>query len=163
MDADLAEISDVPIIMFSAMDDVQNKVEGLELGADDYITKPFHFTEVLARIRALLRTRELVGQIERREERIRVAESIAEHVTAFADSLRTPLASLATEAAHILPLCDSASEFVERALLEVTAALKRLEELDAAVDMLRSKAEEIKKAETSLPALKKTISIRPEE
>jgi DNA-binding response OmpR family regulator len=46
------DISDVPIIMFSAMDDVKDKVEGLEIGADDYITKPFNFSEVLARIRA---------------------------------------------------------------------------------------------------------------
>ena len=34
------ECADIPIIMFSAMDDVKDKVEGLELGADDYITKP---------------------------------------------------------------------------------------------------------------------------
>ncbi len=160
-DPEYAEIADVPIIMFSAMDDVKDKVEGLELGADDYITKPFHFTEVLARMRALLRTRELVGQIERREARIQVAEDIAGHVIAFADSLRTPLAALAEEATLILPECSTAADFVQKALKEVTAALSRLETLDEAVSMLRQQAEEIKREETSLPALKKKISTAP--
>lgn len=45
----------VPILMLTALDTVNNKVEGLESGADDYITKPFAFTELLARIRALSR------------------------------------------------------------------------------------------------------------
>ncbi|MDP2790528.1 MAG: response regulator [Rectinemataceae bacterium] len=153
-----AEFADVPIIMFSAMDDVKDKVEGLELGADDYITKPFHFTEVLARIRALLRTRELVSQIERREARIQVAEDIAKHVIAFADSLRTPLSALAEEAVKILPECSTAAEFVQKALNEVTSALSRLETLDEAVIMLKKQAEEIKREETSIPVLKKKIS-----
>src|SRR5215510_918539 len=58
---------EIPIIMFSALDDVKDKVEGFELGVDDYITKPFNFSEVLARIRAVLRNRELYAQIEVRE------------------------------------------------------------------------------------------------
>ena len=58
-ESEYAEYADIPIIMFSAMDDVKDKIEGLELGADDYITKPFNFAEVLARIRAVLRTHEL--------------------------------------------------------------------------------------------------------
>ncbi len=45
----------VPILMLTAKDSVSNKVEGLESGADDYLTKPFAFSELLARIRALLR------------------------------------------------------------------------------------------------------------
>jgi len=44
-----------PILMLTAMDSVNSKVEGLESGADDYLTKPFAFSELLARIRALLR------------------------------------------------------------------------------------------------------------
>ena len=43
-----AEVRDTAIIMFSAMDDVEDKVEGFELGIEDYITKPFNFSEVLA-------------------------------------------------------------------------------------------------------------------
>ena len=47
--------SDVPVIMLTALDSVGDKVAGLEAGADDYITKPFSFDELIARIRAALR------------------------------------------------------------------------------------------------------------
>ena len=47
--------SNVPIIMVSAKDGEIDKVLGLELGADDYVTKPFDFPELLARLQALLR------------------------------------------------------------------------------------------------------------
>jgi two-component system KDP operon response regulator KdpE len=47
--------SDVPVIMLTARDDEYSKVHGLELGADDYVTKPFSHLELLARVRAVLR------------------------------------------------------------------------------------------------------------
>src|SRR5438477_12456574 len=47
--------SEVPIIMLTARDDELDKVVGLELGADDYITKPFSIAEFRSRVRALLR------------------------------------------------------------------------------------------------------------
>ncbi|MCX5850540.1 MAG: response regulator transcription factor [Deltaproteobacteria bacterium] len=49
------EKNDTPILMLTARDAVQDKVRGLDAGADDYLTKPFAFEEFLARIRALLR------------------------------------------------------------------------------------------------------------
>jgi len=48
-------ISDVPIIMLTARDDDIDKIVGLELGADDYLTKPFNPRELVARIKAILR------------------------------------------------------------------------------------------------------------
>ncbi|PTT02271.1 DNA-binding response regulator [Pedobacter sp. HMWF019] len=51
---------EVPILMLSALDTVNDKVQGLENGADDYLTKPFHFEELLARIKALNRRKDLV-------------------------------------------------------------------------------------------------------
>ncbi len=44
-----------PILMLTAFNDVNDKVEALEFGADDYLVKPFHFDELLARVKALLR------------------------------------------------------------------------------------------------------------
>ena len=49
------ELSDIPIIMLTAKDDIEDKVNGLDVGADDYMTKPFAVPELLARIRAALR------------------------------------------------------------------------------------------------------------
>ena len=47
--------SDLPVLMLTARDDLDNKVRALDAGADDYLTKPFAFEELLARIRALTR------------------------------------------------------------------------------------------------------------
>ncbi len=44
-----------PILMLTALDDVDDKIKGLDTGADDYLAKPFHFGELLARMRALTR------------------------------------------------------------------------------------------------------------
>lgn len=52
-----AERVDVPVLILTAKDEPQDKVTGLNAGADDYLTKPFGFDELLARIRALLRRR----------------------------------------------------------------------------------------------------------
>ena len=51
--------SDVPILMLTARDAETDRVLGLELGADDYVTKPFSTAELLSRVRAILRRREL--------------------------------------------------------------------------------------------------------
>lgn len=58
----------VPIILLTAMNFTDNKIEGFELGADDYITKPFEFRELVARIKALLRRSDL--RVEAEEEKI---------------------------------------------------------------------------------------------
>src|SRR6185295_10040389 len=50
-----AQGSSIPILMLTARDGVDARVAGLDSGADDYLTKPFAFSELLARIRALVR------------------------------------------------------------------------------------------------------------
>src|SRR5438876_7865487 len=52
---EIRKVSQVPIIMLTARDEVTDKVVGLEVGADDYLTKPFHPQELVARAKALLR------------------------------------------------------------------------------------------------------------
>ncbi len=51
----IRKTSSVPIIMVTAKDDVIDRVVGLEIGADDYVTKPFHLREVVARVKSVLR------------------------------------------------------------------------------------------------------------
>jgi DNA-binding response OmpR family regulator len=53
--ARLREFSDVPVVMLTAVNEVDFKVRGLEIGADDYLTKPFEMKELKARVRAVLR------------------------------------------------------------------------------------------------------------
>src|SRR4029079_2163250 len=62
---ELRTFSDVPVIMLTARDDVLDKVKGLELGADDYVTKPFDHLELLARVKALLRRFDMPQPVSR--------------------------------------------------------------------------------------------------
>ena len=57
--------SDVPVLMLTARDDAMDKVKGLELGADDYVTKPFNHLELMARLRAVLRRVSMPAPVSR--------------------------------------------------------------------------------------------------
>jgi len=54
----------IPVIMQTALDSTENKVEGLDAGADDYITKPINFAELEARVNSLLRIKKLQSELE---------------------------------------------------------------------------------------------------
>ncbi len=54
--------SDVPILMLTARDEVADRVRGLDVGADDYLVKPFALEELLARVRSLLRRARILGR-----------------------------------------------------------------------------------------------------
>ena len=70
------EISDVPIIMLTAKDDVEDKVNGLDIGADDYITKPFAIQELLARVRAAIRVHKAKEDGNRNERVLAVKDLV---------------------------------------------------------------------------------------
>jgi DNA-binding response OmpR family regulator len=59
----------IPVLMLTARDALKERVEGLDAGADDYLTKPFEFDELLARVRALLRRQQL-----HKSRRIQIAD-----------------------------------------------------------------------------------------
>jgi two-component system cell cycle response regulator len=61
------ELPFIPVIMQTALDSTENKVEGLDAGADDYITKPINFAELEARVNALLRIKALQSALKARE------------------------------------------------------------------------------------------------
>jgi two-component system, OmpR family, response regulator len=65
---------DTPILMLTAKDTVQDKVTGLRAGADDYMTKPFAFEELLARVEALIRRRG--GEIKPESRELQIADLI---------------------------------------------------------------------------------------
>ncbi|HXV70868.1 MAG TPA: response regulator transcription factor [Acidimicrobiia bacterium] len=76
--------SDVPIIMLTAKDSEADKVTGLELGADDYMTKPFSMRELVARVRAHLRRASKTGMLAESNEVLRggpIELDIDAHVT----------------------------------------------------------------------------------
>lgn len=63
----IREISSVPVIMLTAKGEEDDRVRGLELGADDYVTKPFSPRELVSRVRAVLRRTEAAGTATRGE------------------------------------------------------------------------------------------------
>ena len=60
----------IPVIMQTALDSTENKVEGLDAGADDYITKPINFAELEARVNSLLRIKKLQSDLASRESEL---------------------------------------------------------------------------------------------
>ena len=61
----IREESSVPVIMLTAKNDEEDKVRGLNLGADDYITKPFSARELVSRVKAVIRRAELPSQVDK--------------------------------------------------------------------------------------------------
>ena len=57
----------IPVVLLTALSALDDRVAGLEAGADDFLTKPFHQPELLARVRALVRMKQLTDQLERTE------------------------------------------------------------------------------------------------
>ena len=66
------ELPFIPVIMQTALDSTENKVEGLDAGADDYITKPINFAELEARVNSLLRIKGLQSALAARERELKV-------------------------------------------------------------------------------------------
>jgi signal transduction histidine kinase len=77
--ADLA-LAGIPVIMLTAMGKVADRAYGLEIGADDYVAKPFDNRELLARVGAMLRVRRAEQQTRRRNRELAALNSIAETV-----------------------------------------------------------------------------------
>lgn len=120
--------STVPIIMVTGKGDTIDRVVGLELGADDYITKPFHIREVLARVRAVLR----------RSGAARLAEQVAERggggALAFEDwILDVDKRELKTRAGDVCELTTSEFDLLKVFATHPNRALSR----DQLMDLLR--------------------------
>jgi two-component system response regulator RegX3 len=88
----LRQVSNVPVIMVSAKDAEVDKVVGLELGADDYVTKPYSPRELVARIRAVLRRGHDADVAPTTLESGRVRMDVERHVVSVnGDEIRLPL------------------------------------------------------------------------
>jgi DNA-binding response OmpR family regulator len=153
-DARYKKFKNIPIIMFSAMDEVKDKIEGLELGVDDYITKPFNFSEVLARIRAVLRNRELAQQVSRREMRIGVIESLNKSLLYFTKHIKTPIQKLIDKSMNIDKSNQKAvNELIALVKEESEEILATISGLEDEVKELQSKGDKLKKGDLTLEDL----------
>ena len=101
----LRQTSDVPIIMLTAKDDVSDKVMGLDMGADDYISKPFNPMELVARVKSQLRRYTDLGDINTRSDNVivngRLTFKLDEHVL-YADGEPVKLTATETKIVELL-------------------------------------------------------------
>jgi len=145
---------DIPIVMFSAMDAVKDKIEGFELGIEDYITKPFNFSEVLARIRAVLRNKELAHQVVNRERRIALIESLNQSLLFFTDHLKRPMDEMINAARELdTPGTGKVADFRELVIKEGEEVLAALEGLRDEIQDLKSEGDKLKQSEVTLQDL----------
>ena len=145
------------------MDDVKDKIEGFELGVDDYITKPFNFSEVLARIRAVLRNRELYTQILKRESRLNLAENMCADIKSnllifvkTIDELDEAIKSINSKNSNEERRKDNLKPL--RAISEKSQKVRKyVAELDARIEKTITEWEKLKKSEIGLPLLETQI------
>jgi DNA-binding response OmpR family regulator len=148
------EFRSIPIIMFSAMDDVKDKIEGFELGVEDYITKPFNFSEVLARIKAVLRHKDFTDQMLQREKRIALLESVNLLLTSMIDDVRRPLESLLKELDTIhTEDPDQMRQMLHKVKEQCLQLHRKFEDLNGRVRELQGHESDLRKQEVSLKEL----------
>jgi DNA-binding response OmpR family regulator len=143
--------------MLSALDDVKDKVAGFEAGVDDYITKPFNFTEVLARINAALRSRQLFTQIALRETRLDLAEELnrdlKENLTVFIGSID----ELDKAVAELSKNTGADSENINSINEKIQSVRKYIAALDARIEKTINDWGNLKKDEIGLSVLESQI------
>ena len=117
------EYRDLPVILLTARRDPGNKVEGLDAGADDYITKPFHMDEVVARIRSHLRMRQIQADIVEKERRLAKVETLRQTLATLSHHINNATQAILGTA----QLCELTKEKPDRLIaisLHQTARIK---------------------------------------
>ncbi len=118
----------IPILMLTAKGDISDKVKGLDIGADMYITKPFDYKEISARIRSLLTKSAATKELADRER----AEALDQMVDEIAHEIRNPLVAIGGFARRVkksLPEGDANRKYLETILQNVTVLEKMVNEL----------------------------------
>lgn len=104
--------NDVPVLMLTARDDVEDKVNGLDSGADDYLTKPFAFAELLARVRALIRRKQDV-----KTTKLKAADLELDQITHKVSRAGKEIGLTATEYSLLEYLMLNANHVVTRTMI----------------------------------------------
>jgi DNA-binding response OmpR family regulator len=152
----------IPIIMFSALDDINDKLAGFEMGVDDYITKPFNFAEVLARIKAVLRSYEILAQIAMRESRLNLAETLDHDVKQHLLDLSCSIDDLDS----VVDLIPSSNESMnQKALAKLSDTIREktekfrkcVAELNTRIEMMSLEWDSLKKDEIGFSILESEI------
>ncbi len=148
---DDAALCTIPVIFLTASDDNEDRVKGLDLGAVDYVTKPFDIFELRARVRAALRTKKLQDQLaalnleleERVEQRTSEIKQLLRQKNAFVNQLSHDLKTPLTPLVALLPMLanrnqDPESKRVLGLVMENVNYMKSLTEMTLQLARLNS-------------------------
>ncbi|EMN4469574.1 response regulator [Aeromonas hydrophila] len=134
--ARLRKTHDTPVLMLTARGDSQDRVNGLEAGADDYLAKPFDDRELLARVRAILRrTQGTQPQRGGSSEEVRFMDLVLQPGLQQASCHGELLELTATEFGLLECLLRSPGQIVSKSQLSELVLGKKLEPFDRAIDM----------------------------
>ncbi len=128
----------IPVLMITAMANADEKIKGLELGAEDFIGKPYNMFEVSARIKSFLRTRGLQAKLRESEK----MAAFGEIVDGIAHELRNPLTTIGGlarrfEGGEVEP--DQVNEYASRILTSVERMERMVQRIADFKDALASK------------------------
>jgi DNA-binding response OmpR family regulator len=157
------EYRDLPIIIMSSVDDPMDKLIGLEMGIEDYIIKPFRFTEILARIRNVIKHKELVRQLVNRERKLAVVESLTSNLIAFTKHIKFPLATMKSDLAELSNIDDLAAlrsklaDFVAKFNVEYDRTVALIGSLDDQMTDIENKKTRISQEELSADELDRKL------
>ncbi|RRJ83297.1 response regulator [Aestuariirhabdus litorea] len=129
--------SEIPVLMLTARGDDVDRIIGLEIGADDYLPKPYNHRELVARIKAILRRAEQFGESLAADDSHRlqlddIELNLANHEVTCNGQ---PIELTATEFIVLRVLLERAGELISRAELTELALERRLVQYDRAIDM----------------------------
>lgn len=134
--AEVAEF--IPVLIITAKDELQDLLTGFDLGADDFLTKPYELSEFRVRVQALLRTKRLTKQLqELRQELINKERqlAVAQLAGAAAHNLRQPLTALLLECEVLrqIPSVDMESSIsrIEAECHKMEQTLERISNADS--------------------------------
>lgn len=123
------EYRDLPVILLTARRESGNRIEGLDAGADDYITKPFHIDEVVARIRSLLRLRQYQNEVMEKETRLAKVETLRQTLATLSHHINNATQAIMGTA----QLCEVTQESPQRL---ITICLHQTARIKAVLDCL---------------------------
>jgi two-component system response regulator CpxR len=129
-----------PILMLTAKGDNNDKVRGLELGADDYLAKPFHHQELLARIHAILRRINIITQQNQKavdsENLIFVVNDIKlNHATRTVTCHTNPITLTGTEYQILTILMEHHGQIISKDTLSIQVLNRKLAPFDRSIDV----------------------------
>ncbi len=125
--------ANIPVVLLTARGDVPSKVRGLEFGADDYITKPFHPDEVLARIHSLL----TIGGLRRKLVDAERLAAVAQVAVTVKHEINNPLSVILGNAELLLALTDDRDAAARAKLHGIIDQVERIQGALAKLDGLR--------------------------